>query len=138
KVLTVPVSARSLVQCWFSRDRDVEKLRKALEKKAVIFSTQKAECSGCCQRETEGSFCWRSKKSAILSAVGRDRWFAVLRGNGSAIYARREAHAAPPQCCRVRGKELCMERRTRPAPGFRVLFQVGHQREIAPDSRLPL
>ena len=37
KVLTVQVYGRSLVQCWFSRDRDVEKLRKALEKKAVIF-----------------------------------------------------------------------------------------------------
>ena len=79
-----------------------------------------------------------AQKNAILSSDDRDRWSAVLCGNGSAIYGRREAHAAPPQCCRVRGKERCMECRTRPVPGFRVLFPVGQQREIAADSRPPL
>ena len=41
KVLTVQVYGRSLVHGWFSIDRDVEKLRKALEKKAVIFQLKK-------------------------------------------------------------------------------------------------
>jgi hypothetical protein len=43
KVLTVQVYGRSLVHGWFSQDRDVEKLRKALEKKAAVFSTVQAE-----------------------------------------------------------------------------------------------
>jgi hypothetical protein len=49
KELTVQVYGRSLVQCGFSRERDVEKLRKALEKKAAGFSTEKAEWRGGCQ-----------------------------------------------------------------------------------------
>jgi hypothetical protein len=42
-VLTVQVYGRSLVHGWFWRDRDVEKLRKALEKKAAVSEGEKAK-----------------------------------------------------------------------------------------------
>jgi hypothetical protein len=41
--LTVQVYGRSLVHGWFWRDRDVEKLRKALEKKAAVSEAEKAK-----------------------------------------------------------------------------------------------
>jgi hypothetical protein len=43
KVLTVQVYGRSLVQCGLWGDRDVEKLRKALEKKAAVSEVEKAK-----------------------------------------------------------------------------------------------
>src|SRR6202047_1508803 len=51
KGLTVQVYVRSLVQGWFSGDRDVEKLRKPLEKKAAVSVAQKTKNTGCVNRK---------------------------------------------------------------------------------------
>jgi hypothetical protein len=47
KVLTVCAQAKSLVWRAFWRSADVEKLRKALEKKAISLRGTKAEKAGC-------------------------------------------------------------------------------------------
>jgi hypothetical protein len=135
KVLTVQVYGRSLVHGGFSRGRDVEKLRKALEKKAGDFQRKKQNAAKVVNRDPE--FFVGALKNAVLSSVDRDHWFAVLRRNESAIYGRRETRATPPPGCRVHGRERCMECPTRPVRGFRALFRAGLRREIASNS-LPL
>jgi hypothetical protein len=85
KVLTVQVYGRSLVHGGFWGDRDVEKLRKALEKKAAVFQRKKQNAVDVVNGEPEFSAgplknaCPQFSRSRPLVRRLAPKWVGHLR-----------------------------------------------------------